>query len=213
MSETAPILIQLKQWRVKKWVIMTEFKAVTNDMQQSRVQFRQHVLASALALQCPLRLSTQLVELEPKLAEALGANHVVCPRAIKRVREQAHERTEPLEHRAVHACRRAVWFWKCVFVARDTEGGAPLEWLGMMTADLDSTIACVNADANSTQTSTLLRHLQLQPDIYISSVTARTNIDLFSDMLISLEMTFAFWNINPLPDKHCFVTPVDEHED
>jgi len=29
MSETAPILIQLKQWQEKKWVNMTEFKSVT----------------------------------------------------------------------------------------------------------------------------------------------------------------------------------------
>jgi hypothetical protein len=108
-----------------------------------------------------------------------------------------------------------LWFWKCVVVARDSvqEGGAPLQWLSMMTADLDKTVPCVNADGNSTQNSTLLRHLQLQPDIYISSVTARTNIDLFSDMLISMEMAFAFWNIDPLPSIHCFVTPVDQHED
>jgi len=108
-----------------------------------------------------------------------------------------------------------LWFWKCVIVARDTvqEGGAPLQWLSMMTADLDKTVPCVNADGNSTQNSTLLRHLQLQPDIYISSVTARTNIDLFSDMLIAMEMAFAFWNIDPLPSIHCFVTPVDQHED
>ena len=108
-----------------------------------------------------------------------------------------------------------LWFWKCVVVARDTEGGAPLQWLRMMTADVDSTVACANvddADANATQTSTLLQHLQLHPDIYISSATARTNIDLFSDVLISLEMTFAFWNINPLPDIHCFL-PGDEHDD
>ena len=108
-----------------------------------------------------------------------------------------------------------LWFWKCVIVARDTpeEGGAPLQWLDMMTAELDSTVPCVNVDANSTQTSTLRRHLQLQPDIYVSSVTARTNIDIFSDMLVSLEMAFAFWNIDPLPSIHCFVTPDDQHGD
>jgi hypothetical protein len=106
-----------------------------------------------------------------------------------------------------------LWFWKCAVVARDTEGGAPLQWLSMMTAELDSTVSCVNVEGNSTQNSTLLRHLQLQPDIYISSVTARTNIDLLTDMFISLEMAFAFWNIDPLPSIHCFVTPVDEHED
>lgn len=106
-----------------------------------------------------------------------------------------------------------LWFWKCVVVARDTEGGAPLKWLSMMTSELDSTVPCVNADANSTQNSTLLRHLQLQPDIYISSITARTNIDLFSDILIALEMVFAFWNIDPLPSIHCFVTPDDQHAD
>jgi pimeloyl-ACP methyl ester carboxylesterase len=68
-----------------------------------------------------------------------------------------------------------LWFWKCVSVARDTaaEGGAPLQWLRMMTAELDSAVPCANADAESTQNSTLLRHLQLQPDVYISSVAAR----------------------------------------
>lgn len=106
-----------------------------------------------------------------------------------------------------------LWFWKCVVVARDTEGGAPLKWLSMMTSELDITVPCVNADANSTQNATLLRHLQLQPDIYISSITARTNIDLFSDILIALEMVFAFWNIDPLPSIHCFVTPDDQHAD
>ena len=108
-----------------------------------------------------------------------------------------------------------LWFWKCVIVARDTaaEGGAPLQWLRMMTAELDSAVPCANADAESTQNSTLLRHLQLQPDVYISSVAARTNIDIFSDVLIALEMAFAFWNIEPLPSIHCFVTPTDEHDE
>ena len=108
-----------------------------------------------------------------------------------------------------------LWFWKCVIVAQHSEGGAPLQWLTMMTEELDSTVSCVNIETNSTQTSTLRRHLQLQPDIYISSVTARTNIDIFSDMLIALEMAFGFWNIEPLPSIRCFVTPTnaDEHED
>ena len=106
-----------------------------------------------------------------------------------------------------------LWFWKCVVVARDDEGGAGMQWLAQMTAEVDSTVPCANVDTNSTQSSTLRRHLQVQPDIYISSVTARTNIDLFSDALIALEMAFAFWNIDPLPSIHCFVTPGDEHED
>ena len=108
-----------------------------------------------------------------------------------------------------------LWFWKCVVVARDSaaEGGAPLQWLKMLTADLDTAVPCVNAQADSTQNSTLLRHLQLQPDIYVSSIKARTNIDIFSDMLIALEMAFAFWNIDPLPSIHCFVTPEDEHDE
>jgi hypothetical protein len=106
-----------------------------------------------------------------------------------------------------------LWFWKCVVIAQHSEGGAPLQWLAMMTEELDSTVPCVNIETNSTQTSTLRRHLQLQPDIYISSVTARTNIDIFSDMLIALEMAFGFWNIEPLPSIHCFVTPTDEHDD
>jgi hypothetical protein len=105
-----------------------------------------------------------------------------------------------------------LWFWKCVVVAQYTEGGAPLQWLAMMTEELDSTVPCVNVDTNSTQTSTLRKHLQLQPDIYISSITARTNIDIFSDMLIALEMAFGFWNIDPLPSIYCFVTPTDEHD-
>ncbi len=104
-----------------------------------------------------------------------------------------------------------LWFWKCVVVARDSaaEGGAPMQWLKMLTADLDTAVPCVNARADSTQNSTLLRHLQLQPDIYISSIKARTNIDIFSDILIALEMAFAFWNIDPLPSIHYFVTPTD----
>jgi len=108
-----------------------------------------------------------------------------------------------------------LWFWKCVIVARDTaaEGGAPLQWLKMMTADLDVAVPCVNVDADSTQNSTLMRHLQLQPDIYVSSVKARTNIDIFADMLVALEMAFAFWNIDPLPSIRCFVTPTDEHDE
>ena len=32
MSDDAPILIHLNQWQEKKWVSMTEFKAVTDDM-------------------------------------------------------------------------------------------------------------------------------------------------------------------------------------
>jgi hypothetical protein len=83
----------------------------------------------------------------------------------------------------------------------------------MMTEQVDSTVPCVNVEADSTQTSTLRRHLQLQPDIYISSVTALTNIDLFADVLSALEMAFGFWNIEPLPSIHCFLTPTDEHED
>jgi len=102
-----------------------------------------------------------------------------------------------------------LWFWKCVVVAQHSEGGAPLQWLAMMTEEIDSTVPCVNIETNSTQTSTLREHLQLQPDIYISSITARTNIDLFADILIALEMAFAFWNIDPLPSIHCFVTPTD----
>jgi hypothetical protein len=105
-----------------------------------------------------------------------------------------------------------LWFWKCVVVAQYTEGGAPLQWLAMMTEELDSTVPCVNVDTNSTQTSTLRKHLQLQPDIYISSITARTNIDIFSDILIALEMAFGFWNIDPLPSIYCFVTPTDQHD-
>jgi hypothetical protein len=104
-----------------------------------------------------------------------------------------------------------LWFWKCVIVAQDTEGGAPLQWLAMMTHELDSTVPCVNIETNSTQTSTLRQHLQLQPDIYISSSTARTNIDLFSDVVVALEMAFGFWNIEPLPSIHCFLTPDDQH--
>ena len=37
MSETAPILIQVKQWCDNKWVIMEHFKTVTDDM-QTRIQ-------------------------------------------------------------------------------------------------------------------------------------------------------------------------------
>ena len=42
MSEAAPILIQLKQWCEKKWVSMTDFKAVTltDDMQKRSWIFR-----------------------------------------------------------------------------------------------------------------------------------------------------------------------------
>jgi len=108
-----------------------------------------------------------------------------------------------------------LWFWKCVAVARDTreEGGAPMQWLNLMTQDLENEVACPNAESVSTQNSTLLRHLQLQPDIYISSVAARTNIDIFSDMLVALEMAFSFWNVDPLPSIHCYVTPTDEHDE
>jgi hypothetical protein len=106
-----------------------------------------------------------------------------------------------------------LWFWKCVVVAQHSEGGAPQQWLAMMTEEVDSTVPCVNVETDSTQTSTLRRHLQLQPDIYISSVTARTNIDLFADVLGALEMAFGFWNIEPLPNIHCFLTPSDGHDD
>ena len=37
MSETAPILIQLKQWCEKKWVSVSQFKTVTEEMQK-RIQ-------------------------------------------------------------------------------------------------------------------------------------------------------------------------------
>ncbi len=37
MSETAQILIQLKQWCEKKWVSVSQFKTVTEDMQK-RIQ-------------------------------------------------------------------------------------------------------------------------------------------------------------------------------
>ena len=106
-----------------------------------------------------------------------------------------------------------LWLWKCVIVAKETEGGAAMQWLAMMTEEVDSTVSCANVDSDSTQRATLRQHLQLQPDIYISSVTARTNIDIFSDVLVALEMAFGFWNIEPLPSIHCFVTPTDEHED
>ena len=106
-----------------------------------------------------------------------------------------------------------LWFWKCVIVSQHTEGDAPLQWLTMTTEELDSTVPCANVDTNSTHTSTFRRHLQVQPDIYISSVTARTNIDIFSDVLIALEMSFGFWNIDPLPSIHCFLTSTDEHDD
>jgi hypothetical protein len=105
-----------------------------------------------------------------------------------------------------------LWFWKCVLVAQHDEGGAPLKWLAMMTEETDSTVPCANIDATSTQTSTLRRHLQLQPDIYISSITARTNIDLLTDVFIALDMSFSFWNIDPLPSIYCFVAPTDIHD-
>ena len=56
----------------------------------------------------------QLGQFQPQLPEALRANHVVRSGGIEGLREHGDKRTEPLERRPVHACRRALLYTLCI---------------------------------------------------------------------------------------------------
>ena len=100
-----------------------------------------------------------------------------------------------------------LWFWKCVVVAMEADGGASVQWLRIMTDDTTDELQCQNVDLQYDMDRTLRRHLQLQSDIYISSVVAMVNVDLYQDIMQTFEDTIEFWNIYPVPTIHCYDTP------
>ena len=97
-----------------------------------------------------------------------------------------------------------LWFWKCVVVAMEAEGGASVKWLRILTSDTMEELHCANLDLESDMDMTLRRHLQLQSDIYISSVVAMVNVDLYADILSTIEDTIDFWSIHPVPNVYCY---------
>lgn len=107
-----------------------------------------------------------------------------------------------------------LWFWKCVVVALEDDGGVSVQWVRIMTTETEDDLYCENINTQSYMDRTLRRHLQLQSDIYISSVTAQTNVDLYSDILGTIEDTINFWDIYPIPTIYCYnaTEPTDECE-
>ena len=101
-----------------------------------------------------------------------------------------------------------LWFWKCVVVALQTEGGASVQWLRIMTSDAQEGLQCANLDLSDDVDMTLRRHLQLESNIYISSVVAQSNVDMYKDITDSIADTINFWDIYPVPTIHCY-----EHND
>ena len=97
-----------------------------------------------------------------------------------------------------------LWFWKCVVAAKEGEGGVSTQWLRIMTSETDEGIQCDNVDMQSDMDMTLRRHLQLQNDIYIPTVDALVNVNIYTDILSTLEDTINFWDFYPVPTIFCY---------
>ena len=97
-----------------------------------------------------------------------------------------------------------LWFWKCIVVALPSEGGASVQWLNIMTSDTSEDLQCANLNLLYDADRTLRRHLQLQSNIYISSVVAQVNVDLYPDIEETIAETIHFWEIYPVPTIYCY---------
>lgn len=104
-----------------------------------------------------------------------------------------------------------LWLWKCVVVAKQEEGGVSVQWLRIMTSETEEGLQCDNVDMQSDMDMTLRRHLQLQTDIYTPNVDALVNINLYTDILSTLEDTINFWDFYPVPTIFCHNTSRPPH--
>jgi hypothetical protein len=97
-----------------------------------------------------------------------------------------------------------LWIWKCVLIASEQDGGAPQNWFTAIT-DAEETyeLQCPNIEAQSSKYSTLLRHLQLQPDIYESKTESNVDTDVYKEMLKILITAVDFWSVMPVPIVQC----------
>ena len=96
------------------------------------------------------------------------------------------------------------WIWKCVLIASEQDGGAPQNWFTAIT-DAEETyeLQCPNMETNPNRDSTLLRHLQLQPDIYESKTQSNLDTDVYEEMLEIMETAVDFWSVVPVPIVQC----------
>ena len=96
------------------------------------------------------------------------------------------------------------WFWKCVVIAVPGDGGAPANWLSILTDPLSTDeLVCANALVDTTQDSTLRVHLQKQWDIYDSNEDRANTANVYDDVLEIMRTTIDYWDVTSIPTLVC----------
>ena len=96
------------------------------------------------------------------------------------------------------------WFWKCVLLAPQTEGGTQANWVELITnSNLEESLQCPNIMRESEKNIKLRAHLQRQSDIYDSTDNEANADDVFEEILEIMKDTIDKWDITSIPTLVC----------
>ena len=96
------------------------------------------------------------------------------------------------------------WFWKCVLVAEKYEGGAQADWFDVITkAQSEEPLLCDNIMREAAFDVTLLRHLQVQSDIYYSNGDRANAADVYDEIIEIMSNTVNYWDVTSFPTLVC----------
>jgi hypothetical protein len=96
------------------------------------------------------------------------------------------------------------WFWTCVLIATNTEGGAQVDWHEVITnPDAPNRLQCTNILLDDPQGDTLREHLQVQADIYSTDKVAASAGDVYDQLLEVMRNAVDYWDVTSIPTLVC----------
>jgi len=96
------------------------------------------------------------------------------------------------------------WFWKCVLIATETQGGARADWFATITSPAATDrLECKNVMSEVAPDATLRAHLQMQSDIYSSNAGSAADEDVFDEIMKIMKNVVDTWDVTSIPTLIC----------
>jgi len=110
-----------------------------------------------------------------------------------------------------------MWFWQCLILAHEGEGGAPTNWNTLL--ETNSEISCPNFNSEAHRTSTesisIRRRLSLAQYIFDVKDADRSTLQgsaILNDIYQTVTYSIDYLKLSNAPDVYCAAWPINENE-
>ena len=110
-----------------------------------------------------------------------------------------------------------MWFWQCLILAHEGEGGAPTNWNTLLETNSDISCPNFNSEAHriSTESISIRRRLSLAQYIFDVKDTDRSTLqgsEILNDIYRTVSFSIDYLKLSNAPDVYCAAWPKDANK-